>query len=213
MTHRGIGAMALVGAAAGAVMSAVLISSPMAYADWPPVPSITDFTPPGTESTQTIIDNSSFPDLYSSVDEIDHYLVYDSARDLVGSYDVKDTGLVLGSIPYLSQGSEVVIDSTGAAPAVGTVWDLGGSGIVLGSLPFNFEFNDYTNSPGGTTVDEFEILLLGLGNFYSSGPAGTFDELALFGTVVPIIDAPASTAMSAGLDMGDLGGLTDLGAL
>lgn len=202
--------MALVGAAAGALTGAALIASPTAYAtDPPPVPSLLDLAPPGFRDPH-VIEDISFPYLYNFFVANDTYTIYDHA-DVLGEYGAKETGFVVGLVPVigLAGNSVVVTDSTGAAPAVGTEWD----GTALGLFTPQLDFYHYAHmsSPDGTSASLFEIL--GVGNYFSTGPTGTLDELGFFGTWVPVIDTPASAAMSTGLDMGDLGGLTDLGAL
>jgi hypothetical protein len=182
--------MALVGAAAGVVVSAALISSPMAYADPPPVPAP---GPPGIEGNPTIIEDSSFPYLYNFLQENDPYTIYDPAGQVIGAYDVKDTGGVVGLLPLFGilNSSAVVTDSTGAAPAVGTEFDGTGlfSVIALGGYAQQLIGDSSMISPDGTSTNLLETIL-GIGNYFSIGPTGLFDEVGFFGTWVPIVDIP-----------------------
>lgn len=192
MTHRGIGAMALVGAAAGAVVSAALISSPMAYADPPPVPAP---GPPGIEGNPTILEDSSFPYLYNFLQENIPYTIYDQSDHVIGAYDVKDTGGIVGLLPLfgVDDSSAVVTDSTGAAPAVGTEFDGTAlfSVIAPGGYAQEIVGNSFMSSPDGTSSDLFGILPGdAIGNYISIGPTGLLDEVGFFGTWVPIIDIP-----------------------
>jgi hypothetical protein len=184
--------MALVGAAAGLFVSAMFISSPMAYADPPPVPSPFDFLPPGQEGNPTIIEDSSVPYLYNLFQQNDPYSIFDQANHLVGDYDVKETAAVVGLLPLLgfNNDSEVVTDSTGAAPAIGTEWDQAALFSAPGGYPLALIADSSSSSPDGTSANLLEIPLADIGNYFSSGPTGLVDELSLFGTVVPIIDIP-----------------------
>ena len=191
MIHRRLGAMALVGAAAGAIVSAVLISSPMAYADPPPVPPVNPFDvfiPPGDEGFPTDIQVSSIPYLYTFHTENIPYTVFDQGQNIVGTYDIHQTGQIAGLLPEIGlvDESNVVTDSTGAAPAVGTEWDTTDLGLLYPQFVF-FE-NMSMSSPDGTSADLF--VLLDVANYFSSGPTGLLDELGFLGTWVPIIDTP-----------------------
>ena len=190
MIHRRIGGMALaVGTAAAAVAGAALISSPMAYADPPPVNPFNVFIPPGDEGYPTDIQVSSIPYLYTFHTENIPYTVFDQGQNVVGTYDIEQTGQISGLLPEIGlvDESDVVSDSTGAAPAVGTEWD----GTALGLLfpQFDFFVQNSMSSPDGTSADLF-VLLDVVGNYFSTGSAGIVDELDFFGTWVPIIDIP-----------------------
>lgn len=191
MIHRRIGGMALVGAAAGAVIGAALISSPTAYADPPPVPPVNPFDvfiPPGDEGFPTDTQVSSIPYLYTFHTENIPYTVFDQGHNVVGTYDIHQTGQIAGLLPEIGlvDESNVVTDSTGAAPAVGTEWDATGLGLLFPQ--FDFFENMSMSSPDGTSADLF--VLLDVANYFSSGPAGIVDELGFPGIFVPIIDIP-----------------------
>lgn len=198
MTPRRIGAIALVlGAAAGAVAGAALITSAPAYAtDPPPVPSPFDFVPPGEMGNPTNVEDSSFPYLYNFLQEDNPYTTYDQAGHVVGAYETQETGGIVGLLPLLgfSHDYQVAIDSTGAAPDVGTVWDRTAFASVVapGGYAQAVIANSYMSSPDGTSSDLFGILPGdAIANYFSTGPTGILDELGFFGTWVPIIDIPA----------------------
>lgn len=184
----------VLGAAAGAVAGAALITSAPAYAtDGPPVPSVLDASPPGYEGNPTNVEDSSIPYLYNFVQENDPYTIYDQADHVVGAYEVKDTGQIVGLLPFVGvvNSSAVVTDSTGEAPAVGT--EYGGTAfasiVALGGYAQALIGNSVMSSPDGTSAD---LLYIGaVDNYFSTGPTGLLDELGFFGTWVPIIDIPA----------------------
>ena len=120
-----------------------------------------------------------------------------------------------------------VIDSTGAAPAVGTVFDDSQFAIPLfvpldvsvSIVPLPVLQNFYESDPTGTTQDLFQvgIGLTAVGDYISSGPAGLLDELTFQGFInlpnfaIPILDIPASASTAAATDGGSL--LSDLTAI
>lgn len=205
----------VIGAVGVGVLGAMFLSSPTAFAtdDPLPTPSLLDFGPPGfVGDPTTTIESSSIPYLYNFYEQILPYTISDGAT-VTGAYDTKDTSGVIGLLPLIafSSDSQVVTDSTGNAPAVGTEWN----GIALGSAalpgPAQLAFVDNSmTSPDGTSANIVEFFGQ-FGNYFSTGPTGTIDELDFFNTWLPIIDTPAATAMSA--DLADLGGLADLSGI
>jgi hypothetical protein len=185
-----------------------LLSCPSAYADDPP-PLPSDFDLPGSPGEETGLQTfGSYPLLYSSQFQTP-WAIYD-----------QNTGAVLGDYVTQSNNSGAlffdnsatqVIDSTGAAPAVGTEWDTSDLGIpVTIGVPGELEplQNFFESDPSGSTQDLFQINFLSdavLGNYYSTGPTGTLDELIFFtNDVVPILDIPASASTGAATDAATL---------
>lgn len=198
---------------AGAVLGAALIASPAASAA-DSAPSISDVYPPGDTTGNTNVETSSIPYLYDFGHYNTPYTVYDGANSVIGDYETETDRLSLGWFPYLGYSTQAVIDSTGAAPAVGTVWDewAFGAQVGIGLIPPLFQ-NTYMSSPDGTVVDVFQILpgMLGVnGNYFSAGPSGIVEGLWILGTYIPILDIPAASALSADVDMTDSGGWPDL---
>ena len=188
--------MALVlGAVAGAVAGAALITSAPAYAtDPPPVPSFFDFVPPGEMGNPTNVQDSSFPYLYNFLQENNPYTIYDQTSHVVGTYETQETSGIVGLLPLLgfSHDYQVVTDSTGEAPDVGTVWDRTAFATLALPGPAQALFaNSFMSSPDGTSSDMFGILQGAVDNYFSTGPTGILDEVGFFGTWVPIIDIPA----------------------
>lgn len=221
MNRQGIGGAAIVvGAAAGVVLGAALLTSPGAYAATLP-PSPADFTFPGSPGPWTAFQSFGLYPLYYTSQYETPWTVYD-----------QDTGAVLGNYAteantltalFVSNTSVQVVDSTGDAPLAGTLLNTTELGIpVFVGVPGQFDpvQNFYESDPTGAVRDLFQINIGSaaiFGNYFSTGPTGTFDELIFFSNyVVPIIDIPAAgaTMAASGADLGDVGTLwSDFAAL
>ncbi|WIM88019.1 hypothetical protein PT015_00330 [Candidatus Mycobacterium wuenschmannii] len=216
MTRRVGSRAAVVGAIGAAALGAALINSPLADAttDPPPVPSLLDFGPPGSEGYPTTIEASSIPFIYNFEDQTVPYSISENATT-VGTYDTHEVGGVVGLLPFLAltENSAVVTDSTGLAPTVGTEWNgvAFGSGALPGPAQLAF-IDSYMSSPDGSSANIFELFGQ-IGDYFSTGPTGTVFEVDIFNTWLPIFDTQAVTAMSTGLDAIGAGGMTDLSAL
>ncbi|MGB6208154.1 hypothetical protein [Mycobacterium sp.] len=113
-----------------------------------------------------------------------------------------------------------VIDTTAGGPAVGTVWGVSEFGIpIIAGTDFFVQpvlVNYSESDPTGTTQDWFQIPALQVGDYFSTGPAGTLDELTFqglgpFSFVVPLFDIPAAASTAAATDTSSL--LSDLSAM
>lgn len=220
MNRQGIAGFAvIVGAAAGAVLGASLLSSPLAYAQ-PAVPTSNDiFFPPGGGGTPTDVDEVTSA-LYTSIKENVPYTIYqDGTVNVIGNYQVvRDYEALGGFGPIYENNLQQAFDGTGTAPTDGTIWEQTSAGMQFGIGRINFFENFYTSDPNGATQDLFQIDFLTnplVANYYSSGPDGIFDVLLFPGGVhVPIIDIPAAETMTASVDPGDFGALwSDLAGL
>lgn len=194
--------VALVLAAVGAFLGAALLTSPSAHAD--AVPSPVDFELPGSPGVDTPIEQFGLCPLYCTGQFDTPWTIYDqNTGDVLGSYVTHASNL---QALFLSNSSEQVIDSTGAAPAVGSLWDMSDLGIPVffGPVAGLFEplQNFYHSDPTGVVQDLFQINFGSaavFGTYFSSGPTGILDELIFFGnTAVPIFDIPATAATDAG---------------
>jgi hypothetical protein len=191
MSSREVG-LAL-GAAAGAVLGTAFVISPVAYADnlydvlFPP-PNAT-FVPPATN-----VENFDIPlfgsNLFSYHQADKHFNVTDFENlgngqfsdNVVGHFDAAQKTVTAPGpfpfVPFFHSEQDVVSDSTGMAPADGTTYDMFAISYPIPTL---------------TTFGLF-------GNYYVSGPAGTADDLILFGGAYPIIDTlPDSTSAASGI--------------
>ncbi|WIM88123.1 hypothetical protein PT015_00935 [Candidatus Mycobacterium wuenschmannii] len=202
----------VVSAAAGALIGAALLGGPVARADdtgpiWPfgVIPYV-DL--PGSAGTPTDSDVSGIPLLLATTQQTVPYSILDEyTQQLLGSYDAKENDAV--ALFVLNDWSQV-IDSAGAAPADGTLFDH--SALFLPTIgPFTPEVtylplvqNYYELDPTGTTQDLFGFGIVGNGveNYISIGPAGTMDELIVQGFVFPIFDIPATASTGAAIDGG-----------
>lgn len=210
------------GAAAGALMGAALPLSPVAHSDNPfQFPDLTDIGPPGNEVPIDVQTSGLFP-LYWTTQGTVEYAIIEPSGHAGPTYDatVNNEFLLLGS---LENSMTQVTDTTAGAPAVGTLWD--GSGfsipIFLGMYPIQWPVlgNAYESDPTGTIRDFFQLDVgVQLGNYFSSGPAGTLDELTFSGPgfpffpfAIPILDIPATASTGAATDAGAL--LPELAAL
>lgn len=191
------------GAAAG-----VLLSSPAAYADEAPSP--VDFQLPGSPGVDTPIQQFGACPLYCTGQFDTPWTIYDqNTGDVLGSYDTHSDNL---QALLVSSSSIQVIDSAGAAPAVGSLWNMSDLGIPVffGPVAGLFEplQNFYQSDPTGAIQDLFQINFGSaavFGNYFSTGPTGILDELIFFGnTVVPILDIPAAAATDDGSMWSDI---------
>lgn len=218
----------VLGAAAGVVLGAALVTSPIAYADEPPpvpvppYPLPQFFFPPGVGDGQTNLEQFSIPGLYFSQQFDQPYTIYEQGNPSVvlGTYEVHETGQTIGPggiFPTFGDTSDKVIgEHTGAAPADGTVWDTSSLTQPInipGQAPEELIYyqDSSVTGPAGT-ADVFNLGLLGTTNEYYSGPAGTFDYLVFGdGAPIPIIDIPADTSATAATDASTL--WSDLAAM
>lgn len=209
----------VVGSAAGAAVGvALLASAAAAYAADLPSPS--DFSPPGYGSTPTNVIETDYGPYYSDIQEDIHQTIYGTYPDVVGSYDTH--GHYVTTL-FSEDDTTQVTDTTGAAPAVGTVWDYSDfHTLILYPDPaqWPWEQNYYEYDPStGLTQDLFSFNWQSLGtfeNYFSSGPDGTLDEFIVFNHVIPIFDFPAPSAaeLAGAGDVGDFSTMwSDLAAL
>jgi hypothetical protein len=195
----------IVGAVAGAVLGAALLSGPAAYADdvatlpIPPFdPSQVGFELPGTAGAPTNWESSFFPYLYYGHQWDVPYTVAD------GSYEIQhNEDRYFGDpLSLFWSHSDKVIASDGIAPAVGTQWD--GSYVELSNGLFASYFFENTSLTTSAGVADIFIPVQNWGweNDFYYGPAGTFDYLVNFydGGVVPIFEFPADGAPTAAAD-------------
>lgn len=224
MSSRGMRNFAIVlGAAAGAVLGVVLPNSPVAHADQPfQFPDLTDMSPPGNE-VPTDVQTSVLPPWYWTSQGTVQYTIIDPNTGHVGAtYDATENNEAFLFASFENNITQVT-DTTAGAPAVGTLWDDSGFSIpiVIGTYVLQWPVlgNDYESDPTGTTRD-FSSIDLGvqLGNYFSTGPAGTLDELTFQGPgfpfipfAIPILDLPAAASTAAATDAGSL--WSDIAAL
>jgi hypothetical protein len=237
MNSRRVHGFAVVLGAAGAIMGAALLSSPVAYADGPPplpfgLQPFPDIFPPGSPGEPTDSEVSGIPYLFWDNQETVPYSIADinplQFGDYVANQEISTAlgfninGAFFPNYAFFSNDWMQVIDSTGAAPAVGTVFDESTFAVPIISPgpPFLFPLpvlqSFYESDPTGTTQELFQIDILnvGLGNYISTGPAGLLDELTVEGIgnfAIPILDIPASASTGAATDAGAL--LPDVAAL
>jgi hypothetical protein len=186
------------------------LAGPAACADdtgpiWPfgPIPYV---TLPGSAGIPTDSEVSGIPLLLSTTQQTVPYSILDDyTQQVLGSYDAKEDNVAaLFVLNDLSQ----IMDSSGAAPADGTVYD--SSELALPMIgPFTPEItylplveNYYELDPTGTTQDLFGFGIVGNGveNYISTGPAGVMDELIVQHFVFPIFDIPATASSGAAID-------------
>jgi hypothetical protein len=208
MNSRVICGFAIVGAAAGAVVSVALLAGPAAHADDVATLPIPPFDPlygnaiflPGAGGDWTNVQNSGYPS---------YEVQYDQAYTLPdGNYEIHGILEPYPGDPYttFSSGSEQVISSEGVAPAVGTEWT--GESFVIPA--FGDQFSIFANSSLTTsagTVDLFTWQQAPVwANEFYSGPAGIFDDIVNYNasTAIPIIDLPATASTGAAADFGTL---------
>jgi hypothetical protein len=187
---------ALVAAVGSVHDSAVLDTRLVAGAD--DLPNRPAYELPGEESgPPTNFHQAGFPPYVGSTRGDFPFQVTDNDGNVVGTYDVH------GSIDnfFLTISEEYqVYDSTGMAPADGTIYGVFHAGGVINGIS-----NYYVTGPAGTQ-DLFESA--DIRNYFSSTPdGGLFDTLYLFGTRIPIIDIPAPDGTDSA-DVGDVGALS-----
>jgi hypothetical protein len=209
MSTRRSATATLLGAAAGALLSAALLGGPVAHADdiaTLPVPAPPfdigklelQLLPPGLAGTETItggVPNSgvdTFQQAYTTTD---------------GDYVVQGTETHYE--PLYVDVSEHVISSDGVAPAVGTSWEYSD----FGSTDFGiYDAGQLTTADG--TVDLFGTL--GYDNIYYQGPDGTIDYLVNGhdpSQFIQLFDFPAAGDTAAAINPADLVGLADAHSL
>lgn len=221
----------VVGAAVGAALGAALLNNPVAYADQPPglpfgLQPYPDIVPPGSPGEPTGSEVSGIPYLLWNNQETVTYSIIDGyTRELMGEYVAKQddsvglpltlNGSYFQDFGLLQNDSLQVIDSSGAAPAVGTEFGYSGvtiplfNPITLNIWPMPVLQDYYESDPTGTTQELFQINLFGtaVGNYISSGPNGLLDELTYIGFgvfAIPILDIPAAASTAAVADAGSL---------
>lgn len=230
------GFAAVLGGAA-AILGAALLNTPVAYADGPPrlpfgLQPFPDIGIPGTPGEPTDSAISGIPYLLWTNQETVPYSIDNIDTGAFGDYVANQEitsalGIPLNlpdnpGLAFFQNDLAQVIDSTGAAPAVGTVFDESTFAIPLFSpITLNIAAlpvlqNFYESDPTGTTQDLFQIDILsaGLGNYISTGPAGILDELTVVGIgnfALPIFDIPATTSAAVATDGGSL--LSELAAM
>ena len=203
----------LLGAAAGALLSAALFGSAVAYADDTatlPVPPFdpTYLLPPGTPGAITDADyndNGGY-----------QFDTYDQAyATSAGSYEVSDVHTkVFTYLPFYEDDIQKVLTTDGVAPAVGTTWD--NSSFEIPSFGNYLEIynNSVLTTPDGT-VDELFTNSPWVNIFYQ-GPDGTLDYLVNQSDpsqVFQLFDFPAADDTAAAINPADLAGLGDAGSL
>jgi hypothetical protein len=206
MSTRRSATATLLGAAAGALLSAALLNGPVAYADDTatlpvPVPpfDIGKFElqtlPPGLAGTETItggdMNTGYFEQPYTTTD---------------GDYVVQGTDTRYE--PLYVDVSEHVISSDGVAPAVGTSWEYSQFG---GDYDF-YDTGQLTNADGTFDI----VRTLGIDNVYYQGPDGTIDYLINGNDpsqFIQLFDIPAAGDTAAAINPADLVGLGDAGSL
>lgn len=237
MSSRRVRGFAVVLGTAGAILGAALLNAPVGYADGPPplpfgLQPFPDIFPPGTPGDPTDSAISGIPYLLWTDQETVPYSTDDINPVQFGDYTAnqqdsfalgiplnlpRDPGMAFFGNEWLQ-----VIDSTGTAPAVGTVFDDSAFALpVFSPFTLNIAFlpvlqDFYETDPTGTTQELFQIDIfnIGLGDYISTGPAGLLDELTVEGIgnfAIPILDIPATASTGAATDAGSL--LSDLTTL
>jgi hypothetical protein len=178
---------ALVAAVSSLGASAALDTRLAAATDDLPPPSTYEsfYELPGEESgPPTNFHQTGFPPYVSATRGDFPYQVTDNDGNVVGTYGVH--GSVNNFFGTISQEYQVY-DSTGMAPADGTIYDVFSTPGLVSLIGIS---NHYVSGPAGT-YDLFESA--GLANYFSSTPDGALtDTVYLFGTTIPIIDIPGS---------------------
>lgn len=237
MNSRSARGAAVVLSGAAAIVAAGLLNSPLAYADEPPplpfgLQPFPDIFPPGSPGEPTDSELSGIPYLFWNNQETVPYSIADLNPIQFGDYLANEevstalgfniNGAFFPNYAFFSNDWMQVIDSTGAAPAVGTVFDESTYAVPIVSpgplliYPLPLLQNFYESDPTGTTQDLFQIdvFTAGFGNYISTGPAGILDELTVEGIgnfAIPILDIPFTTPTAAVEDAGSL--WSDIAAL
>jgi hypothetical protein len=188
---------ALVAAVGSVRDSAALDTRLVAGAD--DLPNHPAYELPGEESgPPTNFYQTGFPPYVSATQGDFPFQVTDNDGNVVGTYGVH--GSVNNFFGTISQEYQVY-DSTGMAPADGTIYDVFSTPGLVSLIGIS---NHYVSGLAGT-YDLFESA--GLANYFSSTPDGALtDTVYLYGTVIPIIDIPAP-------DGADSADVVDVGAL
>lgn len=237
MNSRHMPGFAVVLGGAVAIVGAALLNSPLAYADEPPslpfgIERYPYISPPGNPGEPTDSEVSGIPYLLWNNQETVPYTITEAYKGVVGEYIAnQDNSLALpvtlnGSYSpgiglFLNEWLQV-IDSTGAAPAVGTVFDDSAFAIPVFNPveiitpPLPILQNFYESDPTGTTQDLFQVgFFPAVGNYISIGPAGLLDELTFQGVpidfAIPILNIPFTAPTAAVEDAGSL--WSDIAAL
>jgi hypothetical protein len=222
IARRSAAATTVLGAAAGALLSAALLGGPVAHADvFPtlPVPpfdydKLYDIFYPEHYGTMGDITNGvgSETDFSSSFDQ-----AYSAP---MGSFEVHEVGIhPLYQLPGIyGDYTETVTSSSGVAPAVGTVFNDSYSQLDLGLGGTYTLFNDLNLTTPDGTVGVFLFGNSGWENQYYQGPAGTADYLVNgYGTpdgvTYTLFDFPAAGDTAAAINPADLAGLADAHSL
>lgn len=216
-------AATLLGATAGALLSAALLGGPIAHADVLPTLPV----PPFEYDKDYYLFNPSYygtqGDITNSVGtETSFSSSYDQAYSTpTGSFEVHeiDTHPFFQAPGLYIDHAETVTSSDGVAPAVGTVFDDSYSQLDLG-LGGNIPVFDHLSltTPDGM-VDDILFGNSGWENEYYQGPAGTMDYLVNdYGTAdgptyTLLFDIPAAGDSAAAISPADLAGLGDVTSL
>jgi hypothetical protein len=158
--------------------------------DVPLPPSPFELQPPG-ETTGPPMNFQEFgtqPDFYFAQGDYPYEIFPDdeTSGTPVGTYSVHES---VSNFLGTDSKEDVVFDSTGAAPADGTVYDTTLSGVVNLFGGGAFESN-YSISGPDETKDLFEYFFGLVTNYFSSDSSGVFDTLYLFGAQIPLLDIP-----------------------
>lgn len=216
MSSRRTRGFAVVLGGAAAILGAALLNSATAHADqqFPVPPYEIDVSPPGNASP---IDEQTtgLPPFYFNTEGTVHYVIRDPEGGVVATYDAHENVDSVVLPLSLTNSVTQVIDTTDGAPAVGTLWDTAQLAIPIfisapGFISFPILHNFYESDPTGVTQDLFRIDPLYFGNYFSTGPEGTLDELVFFapfpgGTfAIPLFDIPATASTADATDIGAL---------
>lgn len=228
--------------ATGAVVAATAVTSSNARADEPPplpVPLESFIAPQhlvpqqATPVSAANEGGSQIPGLYNGYHADVTYNFTDADTNESGEYTAHVVNQTFGGwpipgFPFYTENAENVLDSSGAAPVVGTSWSDSTLGIsfmppVVSQTSF---YDDQQLVTPALTAEAFHSVGMApaavyetvhyadgslvsyywdpsfISNYFSTGPAGTLDELIFFGQyVVPVMDIPAATtAAFASLD-------------
>ncbi len=223
MSTRRSATATLLGATAGALLSAALFSSTVAYADVLPTLPVPPFVYDQYYYLFSPSDYGTPGDITNGVGtETDFSDSYDQAYSSpTGSFEVHeiDTHPFFQAPGLYIDHAVTVTSSDGVAPAVGTVFDDSYSQLDLG-LGGNIPVFDHLSltTPDGM-VDDILFGNSGWENEYYQGPAGTMDYLVNdYGTAdgptyTLLFDFPAAGDTAAAINPADLVGLGDAGSL
>lgn len=217
MKLRGVvGAVAVLGTAAGVVVGAGTAASAIVSTPVQPVafefPSLDVFFPPGGAGPAFDHVEGGNPPWYDTITEKVPYTLYaDGTAQEIGHYTVARDYQWAGPLPFYQDDHQTVINNDGAAasPAVGTEWEQSSTGLSFGTSRIDFFENFSVHDPAaGTSQDLFKIDFITqpvMGNYYADGPDGTVDVFNWFGTAIPIINTTGEPLADAATDL-DVGG-------